>query len=89
MCVVMLVEIVWRNGLEKKKPGHTFHGGFRPGHIYTHRPVLRLRLYNFVIGKWKIECSKNELKGNILEEIGGVGFVSQAAVSLPKVKWFI
>ena len=83
------MEIFWRNGgWRKKTPDTLFTGSFNQD-TYTHRPVLRLRLYNFVIGKWKIECSKNELKGNILEEMGGVGFFSQAAVSLPKVKWFI
>ena len=39
----MLVEIFWRNGVvEKKTPDTFFHGGFRPGHIYTHRPDLDL-----------------------------------------------
>ena len=39
----MLVEIFWRNGVvEKKTPDTFFHGGFRPGHLYTHRPDLDL-----------------------------------------------
>ena len=28
--------------VEKKTPDTFFHGGFRPGHIYTHRPDLDL-----------------------------------------------
>ena len=75
-------------GGEKKSPDTLFTGSFDQD-TYTHRPDLDLDFIKNVIGKWKIECSKNELKGNILEEMGGVVFFSQAAVSLPKVKWFI
>ena len=52
----MLVGIFWRNGVgEKKTPDTFFHGGFRPGQIYTHRPDLDLDFINFVIGNWEIE----------------------------------
>jgi hypothetical protein len=53
VCVyVMLVEIFWSMGVEKKSPD-TFHWGkFRPRHLYTHRPYLDL---DFRICNWKME----------------------------------
>ena len=61
MCKVVLVEIFWRNGVEKKKTPDTFHRGSSDQDTYTHRPYLDLDFRKNVT--WQGRRQKRNLAG--------------------------